>query len=176
MSDDLRRQVLDDPSIPDPVRKALEEGSDLEEIRLDDRGQWWHRDDRIDHPRIRELFSRSVDRTEGGTWVLRIWRFTYPIKVDDTGFFVTGLEPRREADAEGQVIDLLLSDGSVERLDPTTLAYTPPDRLVARVKAGRFEARFLRAAYHRLLDGWLEAEGEGFSVVLGGKRYRLGSN
>jgi hypothetical protein len=173
MSDDLRRQVLDDPSIPDPVRKALEGGSALEEIRLDDRGQWWHRDERIDHPRIRQLFSRSVDRTEGGTWVLRIWRFTYPITVDDTGFFVTAVEPREEGDGGGPAIDLRLSDGSVERLDPITLAFTAPDRLVARVKGGRFLARFLRTAYHDLLDGWLEAEGERFALVLGDKRYRL---
>src|SRR5690606_24631335 len=78
-----------DPTLPPFVRKMLEAGYVVESIRLDSNGRWWHRGNPVEHQRIAQLFSRNVARTDGGTWVLEIGRFTYPIEVDDTPRFVS---------------------------------------------------------------------------------------
>jgi len=158
---ELRDQVLADDTVPAPVRAALEKGLTLEDIRLDAQGRWWHAGQIIEHPRIHELFSRSVDETEGGTHVLKIWRFTYPITVEDTPYFVTGVR----VDASAPAVTLRLNDGSEEAL-PSELTLSGENRLVARVKEGRFEARFLRTAYHDLLQ-LAEEEAGGAAIVVG---------
>ena len=156
MTSDLREQVLGDPTIPETIRDALENGLSLEEICLDRFGSWWHGNERITHQRIIDLFGRSVDVTDGGTYVLRIQRFCYPISVQDTPFFVVRLDTLSRPNN----LFVHLNDGSKERLRPETLRHDGQDRLVARIKDGRFEARFLRSPYHQLLDA-LEMDPDG---------------
>lgn len=166
MTDSLRRQVLDDPTIPEPVRKALASGMVLEEIRLDAHGRWWHRGEAIDHPRIVQLFSESVQQTEGGTFVLHIWHFTYPIVVVDTPYFVVRIDWRSEGPPQ-----LVLNDGSTEALSPDALRLDGT-RLVIPVKDGQMTARFLRDAYHDLLDRVEDDDGV-WVLALGAQRVPL---
>ena len=81
-----------DETLPDLVKKFLRQGYELEEIRLGATGKWTHEGLDFENPRITDLFSRSVGRTEGGTWVLEVGRFTYPITVEDAGFFVERID------------------------------------------------------------------------------------
>ena len=133
-----------DETLPEVVKGFLRKGYTLERIRLDANGKWTHEGLDFENQRIIDLFSRSVSRTAGGTWVLVIPPFTYPIEVDDTGYFVTSINP-----ALGQV---KLSDDSVELLDLDSLRYEPDGRLYCRVKNGAFEARFLRHAYYAMAN------------------------
>ena len=148
MTDDLRARVLADDTVPEPVRRALESGLVLEEIRLDGLGRWWHNGVLIGHERIVELFNRSVTVTDGGTYVLQVGPYTYPIFVDDTPFFVIAAFVSESASE----VRIRLNDDSEERLELETLCYESEGGLRARVKAGKFDARFLRRAFHDLID------------------------
>ena len=151
-----------DETLPEVVQNFLKSGGQLQEIRLDERGQWTHEGLQFENPRIVDLFSRSVDRTEGGTWVLEVGRFTYPITVEDTGFFVERI------DWSARPPRLTLSDETTEPLDVETLEYRPGGRLYCTVKDGQFRARFKHSAYHSLTD---HLEQQDDKVVL-----RLGSH
>jgi hypothetical protein len=159
--------VLADATLPEPVRKALLSGMPLERITLDAEGRWWHEGDPIDNPRIVELFNRSIERTTGGTYVLHIAPFTYPIEVKDTAYFV------RRVDLMGDGARLLLSDGSEEPLDVASLRSVQGRGFYCTVKGGAFAARFSRPAYYALAEH-IEESAEGFELVLGNTRTVLG--
>ncbi|MGM0555620.1 MAG: hypothetical protein ACQEVA_04490 [Myxococcota bacterium] len=156
-----------DETLPDVVKNFLRGGGELEEIRLDERGKWTHEGLDFENPKIIELFSRSVGRTEGGTWVLEVGRFTYPITVENTGFFV------ERVDFSTSPPTLKLSDQTEDTLDPTTLEYEPTGKLFCEVKDGEFRARFKRPAYYQVAehledrDGTavLEIDGEDYPIA-----------
>lgn len=164
MSDEDTPGFIDgevDDTLPDVVQDFLASGADLEELRLDERGEWTHEGLDFENQRIIDLFSRSVDRTEGGTWVLEVGRFTYPITVEDAGFFVDRI------DFDADPPELKLSDQTTEPLDPETLEYESSGRLYCRVKDGEFRARFQRPAYFDLAEHITEEDGELFADIAG---------
>lgn len=162
----LSAEVVADETMPQVVREHLMRGGVLEDITLHAEGWWSHQGGRFVHERLIEAFFRNVDRSEGGTWLLRLGRFTYPITVEDTGFFV-----ERVYREQGRTW-VALSDASCEPLDVASLAYGPDGRLVARVKQGRFEARFMRSVYHAVLAD-AQAEGDEVWLEVDGQRVRL---
>lgn len=155
-----------DETLPEVVKNFLRSGATLQEVRLDARGNWTHEGLDFENPKIISLFSRSVGRTEGGTWVLEVGRFTYPITVEDTGFFVE----RVDLGQKPPVVHL--SDETSEPLDPTTLDYAAGGRLYCTVKYGEFRARFKRPAYYAIAERFVDDDGV-VSVELGGERYAL---
>lgn len=157
-----------DPTLPEVVQDFLRSGAHLEEIRLDRRGRWTHEGLSFENQRVIDLFSRSVGRTEGGTWVLEVGQFTYPIVVEDTGFFVERAFWRRQPPI------IVLSDGTQEELALETLQYQPPGRLYCDIKEGDYRARFKRVPYHAIMDHLVEANGEIY-LELHDQRYHLGT-
>jgi hypothetical protein len=93
-----------------------------------------------------------------------------PVEVADAPFVVV----RFEADGDG--FALWLNDGSREGLDPASLRLREGDVPYCRVKDGRFEARFSRAAAWQLLQH-VEAQPEGGppTLTVGGRRYAFGA-
>jgi hypothetical protein len=166
MTDQSNSDIEIDETLPETVKKFLRKGYSLEEIRLDATGKWTHEGLDFENPRIIKLFSRNVGRTEGGTWILEIGRFTYPITVEDTGFFVERIELAKSPPR------LHLSDETTEELDPSTLEYKPEGRLYCTVKAGDFRARFKKPAYYALAENFVEDEGTVY-VEFGDERYEL---
>lgn len=160
-----------DPTLPPMVRQFLEGGGVLEDIRLDAEGRWWHEGGLFNNEKIMRLFWRSVDRTEGGTWVLRVGRFTYPITVEDAPFFVHRV--RFEGHGGDERAWLSLSDESTEALDPATLRYQEGRGLYCRVKDHRFEAHLDRAAWHGLQERLVEREGGAWGLLIAGRAWPL---
>jgi hypothetical protein len=167
LSTDELNRILGDDSLPAPVRRALEGGAALERIELDAEGGWRHAGEPFTHPNLIALFHRSIGRTAGGTYVLSIPPFTYPILVLDTPRFVRHVRIDKAPGAGG--VTLLLSDGSEEALDPSTLAHVAERGLYCRVGAERWLARFLRPAYYALAELLVE-EGGAYSLELPGGR------
>jgi hypothetical protein len=161
-SDELAR-ILGDPDLPAPVRRALEGGATLERIELDAEGEWRHAGEPFTNPNLIALFHRSIvrtgTRTTGGTYLLSIPPFSYPILVADTPRFV------RHARLGEDRVTLVLSDGSEEPLDASTLAYVKDRGLYCRVGTERWPARFLRPAYYALAEQIAE-EGGAFYLDL----------
>ncbi len=156
-----------DPTLPQVVQDFLRSGAKLQEIRLDETGRWTHEGLDFENQRVVSLFSRSVTRTDGGTWVLEIGRFTYPIVVEDTGFFVTRVHWSERPPP------LELSDQTKEVLDIDSLEYRAGGRLYCSIKDGLYRARFDRKSYHSIMD-FLEEESGEVVLVLGDQRKKLG--
>ena len=167
LGQDWKAAILADATLPEPVRKALLAGMPLERITLDADGRFWHEGDPIDNPRIAALFHRSIERTPGGTYVLHIPPFTYPIEVKDTPYFVTRVE------VAGDGAHILLSDGTTEELDAQSLRYVAGRGFSCTVKRdsknGPLSARFSRPAYYALADN-IEETAAGFVLILGNTR------
>src|SRR5437879_3580541 len=92
-----------DPTLPEPVRRFLAAGARLEPSVLDAEGRWHHEGGEFLNEKLQLLFHRSIGRTPGGTWVLVIPPFTYPIQVEDTPYHVRSLRISG-AGAEEQVL------------------------------------------------------------------------
>lgn len=164
---DLENSSIEiDETLPDVVKGFLRRGYQLEDIFLDARGRWHHQGEAFENEKIIALFSRSVGRTDGGTWVLEVPPYTYPIRVEDTGFFVEHI------DLTATPPKLHLSDETHEALDLSTLSYAPEGRLYCSVKGGRFRARFKKPAYYAIAEHFVE-RGEEIWAQVGGEAVRL---
>ena len=129
-----------------------------------------HEGEPIRNRKLREHFDRSVEYLpEESKYIVRLGHFRGQVEVEEAGFFV------REVDlATGE---LRLSDGSREALDPASLSTSPIDgALLCRVKRqlapDGLLARFLHGPQAELLQA-VEPEGEGFVLVIGGRRHFL---
>ena len=138
---------------------------DNEVITLDRNGLWIADGQEITHEPTRRLFSRSLVRGEGG-WLIKVGRESKKIQVEDTAYFVTGIDG---TPAKGFTVRL--SDESTEHLDPATLTYRP-GRLVCRVKDAAEEAKFVSPAYFDLLRH-LEEDAAAYFLVIEKRRVEL---
>jgi hypothetical protein len=132
---------------------------DKEVIRLTANGVWLSDQTEIDHENTVKLFFRSIQKDDQG-YFLKVSYETKRIEVEDTAYFVFGLEGTA---SEGYV--LLLSDGTREPLNPSTLKYQV-GRLTCRVHQPEVEAKFLHKAYMEILKP-LEQEGEHYVLQIG---------
>lgn len=161
------QRLLADPTLPEPVRQFLGAGGQLERIVLTAEGQWLHEGEPFTNPALIALFSRSLQRTAGGTWVLHIPPFTYPVELADTPYYV------RSALWQAERVLLQLNDDSEEPLDPASLRYVEGRGLYCRVKGQPgYAARLLRPAYYALASQ-LSESAEGFYLELSGQRCRI---
>ena len=135
-------------------------------------GRWYSDDEPINNRRIAKLFSQCLTQTEDGRWLLRMADERAFVEVEDTPYVVTAVEGDP---ATG--FTLRLNDDSEEALEPATLAVGARNVLYARVKGGRFRARFLRPAYYQLAPAiderggrfWLVADGRTFEIQQSGE-------
>jgi len=133
-------------------------------------GRWSHEGQPILNRKLREKFDSSVAYLpEEAKYVVRVGRFRGQIEIEEAGFFVRALDL--------ETGEVALSDGSREGLRTQSLRTSPLDgALLCQVKEdlseGGLPARFCHGAQADLL-GAVEAEGDGFWVLLGEERARL---
>lgn len=144
--------------LPDWLRARLEAG-DLEAISLSASGVWRYQGERVEHPRVLALFSRSIRRTTEGQWVLAIGRFTYPIEVEDTALFVL------DFDVEGTRLHLALSDATSESIDASAVNFTD-DAIYAELSRG-LSARFARTAHFEFAERFLVPDQDEVTLRIG---------
>ena len=130
------------------------------EIRFGKDGQWYADGERIANDKIADLFSRSIEKTEAGSYQLRVGDEVAPILVDDTAYVVTGVET-----SEAPMIRL--NDGSVEELVGDSLEISDENVFYCRVKGGTERARFLRPAHYQLGERLEEDSAGQFALRLG---------
>lgn len=113
-------------------------------------GRWTHAGVPITNRKLRERFDRSVRYLpDEGKYVVQIGRFRGQVDPEETGFFVTDVDPERGT--------VHLSDRTTEPLDVASLRPSPADgALVCTVKRDLvpegLPARFLHAAQAELLS------------------------
>lgn len=123
---------------PDPaVVELLRQRSGLS---IDRDGRFLHRGEPITHARTLEVLWGSLERNADGRYQVHVGREVGYVTVEDAPYGVRGVTW-----ADGGA-DLHLTDGSVERLDPSTLTIGADGVLRCRVKRGAHRARFSRGA------------------------------
>jgi len=158
------------PEIPEEIKKLLESGETIDEIRIDAGGSWTHNGQEFLNERIIDFFNRSVDVTRDGEYVIHYADFVYPIVVEDAPLFVTGV--RFEGTGSQEKVFITVRSRGEELLDTDTLCVKVNNSLYCRVCRGRFPAKFMRSPSFQVLER-LEESDDTFHLSIGGKRVVL---
>ncbi len=123
-------------------------------IRLDANGHFFHEGERVEHPGLEAAMHTWIaTHPDDGRFILTNgYDWTY-FTVEDVPFFV------RAVRVEPERVVLRLSDGTEEPWDPVK-SRVVGDRLYAKVKNDRFEARFDRHAQNALGEVLEEEDGK----------------
>ncbi|PWU24660.1 MAG: hypothetical protein C5B48_05220 [Candidatus Rokuibacteriota bacterium] len=136
-------------------------------LRISRDGTWHHEDQEITHEGVLANLWANL-RTDADGYHVQAGPVRVPVEVEDAPFAVLRVE------REGDRLILTASDLSREPLDPATLRVNERGVPYCRIKQGRFEARFSRAAAYQLLEHAEYDEPSGrATLVVGGTRYRL---
>ncbi len=138
-------------------------------IHLDRGGRFLHDGELVERRALSEALHRWVDlHPDDGRFILTNgYDWTY-FTVEDTPCFVAGVKG-----TPPEVPTLVLAGGNEEPLDPATLVVDAEGACFARVRGGRFEARFLRQAQSEL-GPWL-ADDEPLRLTIGASVHRVGA-
>ncbi len=141
----------------------------LPRLRIDRDGGWFHEDEEVTHEGILASLRAALQVGATGHFI-QIGPVRVPVEIEDAPFSVVRLEP------EGDGFTLTLNDLSREPLDPTSLRLGTGDVPYCRIKDGKFEARFSRAAAWQLLQHMEPGAADApVTVTVGGRRYPLGA-
>lgn len=156
---------------PEFFRFPAPEGRSREStIRLDAEGRFFHDAMPVEHPKLAAALHAWIARhPDDGRYILTNgYDWTY-FTVEDVPYFVTSVR-----DDDGDAI-LVLSDGTEEPLDPSTLRPGKRGDLYLTVKrdakGGPFDAKLTRFAQTQLAP-FLSEAGDGSNVVLATRRGR----
>lgn len=140
---------------PEFYRFAPPPGTSREStIVLDREGRFWHDGERVDHPALEQALRSWIARhPDDGRHILTNGYDWCYFRVEDAAFVVDAL---RVGD-DGSVTAKLF-DGTEEPLDPDSLTIGDRGAVYARVKGGRFDARFSRHAQTQLADILVEGD------------------
>jgi hypothetical protein len=137
------------PEIPDYLKRMMQDGEELDEIRIDSEGHWFHNGISFKNKKIISFFNKSIDITRDGVYVLNYSGFVYPLIVEDAPLFITGFRLIKNDDEESVLI--ALNSGEVETLDLNTLHFKN-NALYCFVKNGEILAKFKRSPSYELLQ------------------------
>jgi len=155
---------------PEFFRFPAPEGRSREStIRLDGEGKWSHEGNPVEHPKLAHAMHTWIARhPDDGRYILTNgYDWTYFI-VDDVPYFVRSIR-----DEDGDAI-LVLSDGTEEPLDPSTVRPGKHGDLYLKVKNGTYEAKLTRFAQTQLEPFLHEENGAPFLATRRGKSGALG--
>ena len=122
------------------------------DIRINAEGEWFHRGLEMTRRGVVRMFYKHLRQDASGGCFFEFGQERYSVHVEDTAFVVWGLRWAEARDGERECAYLLLSDDSIEKLDPGTLRIRKNNIPYCRVKNGAFEARFSRSSYYQLAE------------------------
>ncbi len=144
-------------------------------IVLNARGEWSHGGKPL-HPRVEKLFRESVRVNADGSYRIELGRNQSDIEVADVAFFVTSLELALDERGELERVELTLSDGSREALNPCTLMQSSDNVFYCAIERDSFlvPCRLERAPYHELAL-FTEIQEEGPVLRMSGSVFGISS-
>lgn len=155
----------------------MSNGSDIPfgHIRIDKEGVWYYKGAEMFRKEIVNLFYSHLRQDDAsGLYVIELENDRCYLDVEDTAFVVRSAWKTPSAGGETADIRLLLSDDTVEALDAATLRVGAGNVLYCRVKSGRFEARFQRAAYYQMADHIeQDTNWDAYFVAVNGTRFYI---
>ncbi|HOI74001.1 MAG TPA: DUF1285 domain-containing protein [Syntrophales bacterium] len=152
----------------------VKENIPLCDIRIDRDGVWYFRGAVMFRKEIVNYFYEHLRLDEEGRYWIDLGHDCCVIDVEDTPFVVRAVYRSREDNGNGERIDLLLCDDTLELLDPASLSMTQENVPYCSVRGGRFPARFSRPAYYQLAEHIeYDARRDAFYLSLNGQAYDL---
>lgn len=159
------------PEIPEYIRELIASGNTIDEIFIDREGTWFHNGEKFINEKIINFFTRSLDVTADGEYVIHYGSYTYPVKVEDVPLFITGVTFNGFGNFE--TVTMNLSSGETEELNCNSLYFKKNNALYCKVKNGRMPAKFKRSPSFEILER-LEEDGSGsFYLRLCGQIIKL---
>ncbi len=123
---------------------------------------------------IVNFFYQNLRQDETGKYLIELEKDLCYLEVEDTAFVVRSVRQALSEKDGKTVFFLLLSDDTVDLLDPATLRIGKENVLYCTVKVDRFDARFLRPAYYQLAgDIEYDEDRDKYFIPLNGERYYL---
>jgi hypothetical protein len=135
----------------------------LPRLRIDREGAWFQDGGEVTHEGMLAALRSALSRDDRGHF-LEIGPVRVPVEVDDAPFVVLRAEP------DGDRLALTLNDLTREALAPDTLRFGADGAPYCRVKDGRFEARWSRAAAYQLLQHVQRDESGRADLLVGARR------
>lgn len=144
------------------------------DIRIDRDGVWYFRGAVMFRKEIVNYFYEHLRLDEEGRYWIDLGHDCCVVDVEDTPFVVRAVYRSRNENGDGERIDLLLCDDTLELLDPASLSMTEENIPYCSVRGGRFPARFSRPAYYQLAEHIeYDARRDAFYLSLNGQAYDL---
>lgn len=141
-------------------------------IKVDKEGRFWHLGAEMTHEGINRLIMEHVELDDQGRYVVEFAGSRCLVEVEDTFFVITRVKAEYDSGGEIRSLVLTLNDGRTEPLAPESLTQTTDNVMYAKVKSGRFPARFLRRSYYQLAEFIVEKNGH-FVLPVGGREHRV---
>lgn len=159
---------------PDFFRRPPPEGRSRESsIRLDKEGRFWHDGALVEHAGMTRAFASWIGRhPDDGRFVLNNGYDWSYFEVEDVPFFVVRVHglPSERSRVES-VLEIELSDGSREPLNPAAFERGTSDALTVRVKNAAYRARFTRSAQLSLAPLLMADENGAIFMSIGSQRW-----
>ena len=146
------------------------EGSD---IRIDKEGIWYYRGAHMFRKDILSIFFENLQVDPDGRYYIHLNEEVYYLDVEDTAVVVTAVYETKTGPGEAKGLDLLLSDDSLEPLDPASLQVGEGNVMYCRIKNGKFRARFTRKSYYQLAQHIESDDGDLFHISVNGEKYYI---
>jgi len=158
------------PEIPEYINEMIKSGKNPDEIRIDQEGNWLVNGITFDKTNITDrkiikFFNKSIDKTKDGIYIIHYNNFIYPIVVEDTPFFITGV--LFEGTEHNEKVYLSISNEKEEELDVDTLHFKKNNCLYCYVMNKKYPARFKRSPAFHILDRLDESDDTYFLNICG---------
>jgi hypothetical protein len=124
----------------------------MSDIQIDRDGVWFYRGMEMSREDIVRFFYRHLKKNNSGRYFIEIGQMHYAVDVEDTAYVVQAVRRVDTGNPAEESIQLYLSDGSIEELDPETLRISEENVPYCKIRDGSFDARFSLSSYHQLAE------------------------
>jgi len=144
------------------------------QIAIDKEGAWYYRGKEIIRKDIICYFYQNLKKDEFGRYIIELQDDCCYLEVEDTPFVIKAVYRFDSISSNEECIYLLLSDQSLEKLDPNTLYVGKDNVLYCSIKDKEFIARFSRAGYYQIAK-FIEydADNDEYLVLLNEKSFYI---
>ena len=144
------------------------------DIRIDKDGVWYYKGNEIFRDEIIKYFYQNLKKDEAGRYLIELEDDRCFLEVEDTPFIVKAAYRCIAEEGNEECIYLLLSDRSIEKLNPDSLRAGKDNVLYCSIKNNGFVARFSRASYYQIADfiEYGDCDGEYF-ISLNGRHFNI---
>jgi len=144
------------------------------DIRIDKEGVWYYKGNEIFRDEIVKYFYQNLKKDEAGRYLIEIEGEVCFLEVEDTPFVVRAVYRCIVEEDNEECIFLLLTDQSIEKLNPDSLRTGKDNVLYCSIKNDVFFARFSRASYYQIADfiEYDDREDE-YYISLNGRHFRI---